>query len=405
MRILIVPANDWISGPKEYLNEIAEIIGRDHDVFVWHLKLRTGQKPFIKSIENVKIINPPNIPSDSLFLNYIVNLVPHSLYFVKSVRDLKIDIVVVLNLIPGLWAFFLAPTETLRTFGFQDYYPESASVHYRDLPRTFRRAIESLALLVNRAAVRKADLTLCPVPSLVELAAEMGCKKNYLLNNGVDTAFYSPSKPDEQLRRKLGLSKHTLVFYGLIENWLNFDPVIDGLKLLKKKIPDLKLLVIGSSLTGYAEELNRKLRSADLTNDVVLTGHLPEEKIPSYLDLGSIAIAPYRIDTYSGSIRLPVKFFIYSAMGKPILAARLPEVQNLKPKHVFYYQDGASFAQAAAKIFDDEKLQTDLGKYAISFAKNFDYFKLAQECEATLKNVWREKRGLKNAPRALKVVK
>jgi len=41
----------------------------------------------------------------------------------------------------------------------------------------------------------------------------------------------------------------------------------------------------------------------------------------------------------------------------------------------------------------------------MSFAKNFDYFKLAQECEATLKNVWREKRGLKNTPRAFKVVK
>jgi glycosyltransferase involved in cell wall biosynthesis len=400
-----VPANDWVSGPKEYLNEIAEIIAKEHKVFVWHFSLREWGIPFQKKIENVVIIHPPTIPSKSLFITYFVNLIPHSLYFAKCVRDLKIDIVIVLNLIPALWAFLLTPSRTLKVFGFQDYYPESASVHYPDLPYALRRVLESLALMVNRTAVRLADLTLCPVFSLANLARKWGCKRNYLLNNGVDTNFYKPSKPDEKFRRELGLSKHTLVFYGLIENWLNFNPVLDGLRILKKQFPDVKLLVIGSSLTGYAEKLESMLQATDLKSNVVMTGHLSEEKIPSYLDLGTIGLAPYRIDTYSGSIRLPVKFFIYSAMGKPILSVHLPEVQNLKPKHVFYYQDGASFAQAAAKIFEDEKLQTDLGKYAMSFAKNFDYFKLAQECEATLENVWREKRGLKSAPRALKVVK
>jgi glycosyltransferase involved in cell wall biosynthesis len=392
LRILIVPANDWISGPKEYLNEIAEIIGKNHDVYVWHFNLRSQRKPFVKKIENVKLVRPRVFPSESLFANYIVNFVPHLIYFAKSVRNLKIDIVIVLNLIPALWAFLLTPSDALKVYGFQDYYPESASVHYRNIPYTFRRMLESLALLVNRAAVRNADLTLCPVPSLVELAAEMGCKKNCLLNNGVDTVFYSPSKPDEQLRRGLGLSKHTLVFYGLIENWLDFDPVIDGLRMLRQQIPDLKLLVIGSSLTNYAEELKRKLRSADLANDVVLTGHLPEERIPPYLDLGSVALAPYRTDTYSGSIRLPVKLFIYSAMGKPVLSTHLPEVKKLGAKHVFYYRDGASFAQAASTLFGDQDLRNKTGKYAMEFAKNFDYLKLAQKCATILEKALMAKR-------------
>lgn len=382
MKILVIPGNDWIFGPKQYLNDIAEVMAEKHDIFVWHFDFFRNRKPFPKKIENVKILRPWSVSTSNILINYILNFIPHSIQFARAVKRLRINVVVVLNLIPALWGFALLPRKTLKVYGFQDYFPESASVYYRNYPKTLCRILESSALLVNKLGVKLADLTLCPCFSLINLSHKMGCKKNYFLPNGVDTTFYTPFKSDEKLRKKSGLSKHTLVFFGLIEAWLNFDTILGGLQLLKEKFPDAKLLIVGAPLTDYDKVLKKMLRDANLMNDVVITGYVPENLIPYYLNLGSICIMPYKVDTFSGKIRLPLKFFIYSAMGKPILSVPLPEVKRLKPKHVFYYYDKTSFARNATTIFNNEKLQDSLGRYARDFARNFDYSRLAQECEA-----------------------
>jgi glycosyltransferase involved in cell wall biosynthesis len=384
MRILILPGSDWIFGPKQYLHDVAEIIGKRHDVFVWHFNLFQDKKPCLQKIGNVKLIRPWFVPSNSILLYYFANFIPHSLFFARIVRKLNIDIVIVANLIPGLWAFTLVPKRVLKVFAFQDYFPESASAYYNNLPKTFRKIIESIALFVNKLNLKMANITLCPCHSLINLSEKMGCKRNYFLPNGVDADFFNPEKFDPKLRERLGLSKHTLVFYGLVESWLDFETILSGIKILKKDFPDVKLLVIGSTLTNYAKVLEKLLQDAKLTEDVILTGYIPDELVPYYLNLGNICLMPYRTDVFSGKIRLPLKFFIYSAMGKPILSVPLPEVKKLNPKHVFFYTDAEDFAHKASMIFSNEKLRKELEAYAKKFAKNFDYFNIAQECEAIL---------------------
>lgn len=384
MRILILPGNDWIFGPKQYLHDIAEIIGKRHDVFVWHFNLFQNRKPCFQKVEDVKLIRPWSVSSNSLLLYYVLNFVPHSILFTRLVRKMHIDVVIVANLIPALWAFSLAPKKVLKVFAFQDYFPESASAYYNNLPKTFRKVIESVAFFVNKLNLKSANITLCPCHSLINLSEKIGCKRNYFLPNGVDADFFNPEKFDPKLRERLRLSEHTLVFYGLVESWLDFETILSGVKILKKDFPDVKLLVIGSTLTNYTKVFKKLLQDAKLTEDVVLTGYVPDKLVPYYLNLGTICLMPYKTDTFSGKIRLPLKFFIYSAMGKPILSVPLPEVKKLNPKHVFFYTDAEDFARKASMIFNDEKLQKELEAYAKKFAKKFDYHNIAQECEAIL---------------------
>jgi glycosyltransferase involved in cell wall biosynthesis len=207
------------------------------------------------------------------------------------------------------------------------------------------------------------------------------------MTNGVDINFFTPSKSDETLREKLGLSKNTIVFYGLIENWLDFKTVLEGLKIVKKDIPDAKLLVIGSTLTNYTKVLEKMLQDTDLANDVILTGYIPNELVPYYINLGDMCIMPYKIDNFSGKIRLPIKFFIYSSMGKPILSVALPEVKRFNPDHVFFYDNPEKFASHARKILKSKQLKNDLGHYARDFAKDFDFSKLAKDCETVIQQL------------------
>lgn len=384
MKILIIPGSDWIHGPKQYVHDIAEIMAEKHDVFVWHFDLFPNRKPCIQEVQNVKLVAPWSVHSKSLLVYYGANFVAHSLSFAKVVRELGIDVVMVLNLLPALWAFSLAPSSALKVFGFQDYFPESVSVYYKKFPNLFSRILETAALLVNKLGVKLADITLCPCLSLIEVARKMGCKRNYLLPNGVDIVSFTPKKSDEKLRGKLGLTKHTLVFYGLIESWLDFQTVLNGLKILKKEFSDVKLLIIGSTLTDYTKSLRKMLKKEGSVDDVILTGYIPNESVPYYLNAGSICLMPYKVNTFSGKIRLPLKLFIYSAMGKPILSVPLPEVKRLKPKHVFFYRNEKDFAHHASKLLNNEKLRNNLASYARGFAKNFEYHKLARRCQTIL---------------------
>ena len=392
MRILILPGNDWIFGPQQYLHDLAEKLGKKHDVFVWHFNLFRNRKPCLQKIENVRLIRPWSVYSSNLLVYYGVNFLPHSISFARIVRKLGIDVVIVANLIPALWAFSLTPKRVLKVFAFQDYFPESASTYYKNFPRTFCRILESFAYLVNKLSLKLANLALCPCFSLINLAEKMGCKRNYFLPNGVDTNFFDPKKSNPKLGEELGLSKHTLVFYGLIENWLDFETVFAGFKILKEEFPSAKLLIVGSTLTNHTKVLENLVQDENLTKDIVLTGYVPNELVPYYLNLGNICLMPYKTDTFSGKIRLPLKLFIYSAMGKTVLSVPLPEVKRLNPKHVFFYNDKESFARQASMIFRNKNLQDDLTYHAREFSKNFDYFKIAQECEAILeKNICHHK--------------
>lgn len=299
-------------------------------------------------------------------------------------RKLGIDVVMVANLVPALWAFSLSPRRTLKVFAFQDYLPESASVYYEGYSRIFCRIIESFAYVVNKVGLKLSNLTLCPCQSLVNLSEKMGSKRSYFLPNGVDTNFFDPQKFDPKLAQKLGLSQHTIVFFGLLENWLDFDTVFAGLKLLKSDVPDAKLMIIGSTLTNRTSAINNLLKDEDLTDSVVMTGYVPNELVPYYINLANVCLMPYKTDDFSGKIRLPLKLFAYSAMGKAIISVPLPEVKRVNPKHVFYYSDDKSFAQQAGMVLKNKKLQDCLSYDARAFSRGFDYAKIADDCEVIL---------------------
>ena len=382
LKILIIPANDWVYGPKQYFHDLAEILAEKHDVYVWHFRLFPGKKPCFQKTGKIKLVEPPSIYLRNLSFYYVINFVFHALFFVRMVRKLKINTVVSLNLLPSLWAFLFTPSETLKVFGLEDYYPESASVYYEGSMDIVRRVLEAVAVLVNKIGLKLADLTLSPCFSLVNLSTKMGCSKSYFLPNGVDASFYKPLKEQNSLlKEKLGLSDHTIVFFGLIEKWLDFKTVLNGIRVLKRRIPDVKLLVIGSTLTGYADVLKKELDDAGLSTDVVLTGYVENELVPEYLNLGDVCLMPYSLRNFSGKIRLPLKLFIYSAMGKPILSVSLPEVKRFKPKHVFFYNDAESFADSAERILKGDRRQRTFESDARNFALTFDYSKLALSCE------------------------
>lgn len=385
MNILIIPQSDWIFGPTNRIHEIADILSEKNNVFVWNFKLFKYGKPY-HSADKVKLINSISIQSNNILLFYLLNIIPHALSFFKKVRRLKIDIIINQNLIPGLWAFFLSPSSVLKIFDIQDYYPEIALNYFQTRGNFLKKFIKSIAWMVMINIIKLTDICTSVNLSFINLVHNISKKKVYFLPNGIDTSFFHYVKSNKSLKKKLGLSENVLLYFGLVEYWLDFETVLFGLKLLKLHIPDIKLLIIGSTITGYTKQLEKKIKEAGLEEYAIITGYIPHKELPYYLNLGTIGIMPYKLETYSEKTRLPLKFFLYSAMAKPVLSVDLSEIKILNPKHVIYYKNPQEFANKARLILNNKKLLTDLKYYARKFSMKFDYSVLATRLETILKN-------------------
>ncbi len=92
-----------------------------------------------------------------------------------------------------------------------------------------------------------------------------------------------------------------------------------------------------------------------MADRVTFHGRIPIEDVPGRIALADAGLAPTRRDEFT-DFSLSTKIFEYAAMGKPVLASRLPTVERyFGPDALCYYEpgDAASLAAAIRRLVDD----------------------------------------------------
>lgn len=115
-----------------------------------------------------------------------------------------------------------------------------------------------------------------------------------LLHHGT----YSPSRGIEELI-------HSLAFLD--------DSLKDKIKLLLVGIPDNKI-----------EELTHLVKTLKVTNQVEIIPPVDIGKIPTYIQYCDIGVIPLPPDNEWWHVSVPLKTLEYLAMGKPIIATKIP---------------------------------------------------------------------------------
>jgi glycosyltransferase involved in cell wall biosynthesis len=107
---------------------------------------------------------------------------------------------------------------------------------------------------------------------------------------------------------------------------------------------------------GDAElDLRRRARDLGIAERVRFHGRIPIESVPGAVAAADIGLAPTRVDRFT-DVSLSTKVFEYAAMGKPVVASRLPLVERTFPLGtVRTYEPGiaGSLAAAIGVIADD----------------------------------------------------
>lgn len=235
--------------------------------------------------------------------------------------------------------------------------------------------------------LKKADIITAISNYLADYAGEINPRAQIVvIPNGVDLNNFQFSISNFQkgdLRNKLGLKESggIIITVSRLVPKNGVDDLIKAFVLVKKKINEAKLLIIGDG-----PEMNRLRRlanqSADVASrgnaDIVFLGQIPNEQLPAYLQLADVFVRP------SLSEGLGTALLEALAAGLPIVATPVGGIPDfLKDGETgLFCQPGEApdIADKIIKLLSDEKLRREIGRKGRSLVeKNYNWQTIAEK--------------------------
>ncbi len=137
-----------------------------------------------------------------------------------------------------------------------------------------------------------------------------------------------------QLRQKLAIpaAARVALFAGSFRHWHGVETLVEAARLLAPQNPNFYFVLLG----GGPEEaaIRAKVATAGLNGRVLLTGPVPHDRMPLYLSLGDVGVAPFDTSKHpplraAGFFWSPLKIFEYMAMGLPTVTVDLPPLNSI----------------------------------------------------------------------------
>ncbi len=159
----------------------------------------------------------------------------------------------------------------------------------------------------------EADVLLVTARRLQEKFEERGLK-SVLVRNGVDYDYFHQNPKTSKLG---GLPKPVAGYFGAIADWIDLDLVLQ----VARARPEYSFALIG-------EVFNRDVSELERLANVILTGSVPYEDIPSYLAEFDVCLIPFLLNEVTAATD-PVKLYEYLSLGKPVVATAMGELEPL----------------------------------------------------------------------------
>ena len=210
--------------------------------------------------------------------------------------------------------------------------------------------VHRLLLLQERLSVALSTATITVNEAMRDRLVGLGvaADKISVIANSPSLKRFDPAAHPRRPFRDDGSLR--LVYTGGLTPTYELDVAIRAVAAIVAERPDLDVQfdIFGrgdseSGLRALAEGLG-------LGERVVFHGRIPIDDVPAAVAAADIGIAPTRRDEFT-DLSLSTKVYEYAAMGKPVVATRLPLVERTFPSgSVATYAPGDSGSLAAATI-------------------------------------------------------
>ena len=391
MKILLVQDTDWLTRNIHQHHHVGERLSlRGHDLLVidhdvmWRThdkrKLFSRRQVFdgvskVVPDADVTVIRPGilRVP----FLVYVSMLFTYSREISTQLRESPPDVIIGMYILTSYLALRASKRRGIP-FVFEVLEPYSEMV-----PST---VLKPIGMLIAKRIYRGADRVVVINEGLREHAIRMGAhpETTYVIRAGVDKELFGSHVDGKAVRLQYGIAERekVLLFMGWLYHFSGLKELLAELAKLRREDLGIKVLIVGDG--DAFEELQLMRTDLGLEDYVTLTGKQPYERIPEFIAASDICLLP----AYNNKIMrdiVPIKMYEYMAMGKPVIATRLPGIMKEfgSDNGVLWIERPEDALGKALEIINAGTIEAQ-GELAREFVRDIDWSTVVDQSEEVL---------------------
>src|SRR5690606_34694373 len=113
---------------------------------------------------------------------------------------------------------------------------------------------------------------------------------------------------------------YVLSYIGGMGPHRGIDTVLEGMPRIIHKIPNVKLLLVGSASSGVLPKLREMVRTLGIENYVEFVGSVPFRQVSSYMELSDINLVPHNCNNHTENT-IAHKLFQIMLLGGNLLVS------------------------------------------------------------------------------------
>jgi glycosyltransferase involved in cell wall biosynthesis len=170
------------------------------------------------------------------------------------------------------------------------------------------------------AMLARADVVFCTEQSLYDRVKDRTRRALFMPNVADYSHFRSPGSARSIHAHRLATERRPVILFSgnLAHHKVDFSLLAN----VARSRPDWLFVLVGPL---WEKTSSRHLCGLDAMSNVLMTGHVPYEELPSVLHEADVLLIPYLLNDATTAV-FPLKFFEYMGTGKPTVATSLPSL-------------------------------------------------------------------------------
>lgn len=267
-------------------------------------------------------------------------------------------------------------TKSKIIYDVHEVYPEMAEESQK-IPNRLRFVTSKMVDFIERRLSRLAHFI---------ITTDENISSRFRANNhNVSTIFNYPRLslfiPDEdkvaQLKKRYE-GRTPIIYNGGMDKNKGLFQMINAVKILKNRRPDIILLLLGTIEGSLREIVDKEIVDNNIQNSVELLGFKPHVDIVNYISISKVGLIA-NLPTKKWHKNIPIKQFEYMACGVPVLGSDLPPVASYINEagsgRVYDSTSAEALADGVLDILKDEsewERMSESGKKATQDKWNWD---------------------------------
>jgi glycosyltransferase involved in cell wall biosynthesis len=221
-----------------------------------------------------------------------------------------------------------------------------------------------LARRIDTWVFSRATYILCVSRVLADEAQRRGAKveRVHVLPNAIDVHRFRGSGLRQPVRARLGLEQSIVLGHvGLFLQWDRLDVLIEVVKSIRDRHPEIKVLLVGDG--PEMQNLKQAAIRSGMEREVIFSGPVPRDDVPAYIDAMDICVLPD-----SSAFGSPIALFEFMAMGKPCVVPDLGPMRDVIHDNttgiMFPHGDFIALRESLLRLIEDSALRNQIGARA-----------------------------------------